>query len=164
MVAFIGRLHKAPVVMEMDYMHIGLLAGRTWNGYMTQGLGIRTKTFRGGIYWMDDVPYNHAKTIGGETFPQFRSGMIIIPPYKKHSPGYKIFMEEPLVRMKILDLELAHVKIKLATLIEREDTPASLKEDLVTVMDLLERLNRLRGMQLQPEGAIPRALLTGEGK
>lgn len=157
----INRIRKPPVILEMDYFHIGLDEGSKYYDFANQ-YKIRTKT-RGGIHVTKPVPHNQTLRIPAQTFPQFPSGITIIVPHDKASPGWYWFNQLPLVQLKVLEQDVRDamrvIEAMSASNVSRL-TPEQIKENLEEMMNMFQNSRNKLGAsisdaRLMAENKIP---------
>lgn len=91
---------------------------------------------------MGSIPSTFIESVPAGIFPQHPDGIDIIYPYDKTSPGYRYFISLPKVKLKIQEQQMEVMKIRLTDMIETVgmQTPEQLKENLMEVLDIMEKI------------------------
>lgn len=130
---------KAPVVMDLNFFHVGRKQGSSSVGLLHESRVIRTR-LRGGNVVISEIPHNH---IINADSPQFPEGLEIILPYRKDSPGYHKLYRLPALHMAELERELEETRLKMAGMIEANSlqSPEQLMELVKDLLDITQKFH-----------------------
>ena len=137
------------VQIDLNFLVIGRYAGGQ-SGLLHTVRRIRTGFFKG-HFTTGNVPNEFFRAGMPSEFPQFPEGVDIVFPYIKESPGYRLFVSLPATKLKIMENQLQEMKIYLANIIQSATmyTPEQLKEELMGVVDILDKMQTRGTLKLE---------------
>ncbi len=147
-------MQKPPGVIDMDYFIVGRATYDQPAGALKHNVSLRTGFF-GGHVQIGDIPNSKRVPVKSIYSPE---GILLILPFRKGSPGYQIFEEMPLFKLKNLQEKFDNLQIKVSQLMEEAEasrSPEQLKEMIYNIGDMMSTFKNDMGQENTGMVALP---------